>query len=406
MSQEALQVVAAAGFALLAVAAAWVLRLGLTRELAWAALRAAVQLTVVGAIIALVFHVEVLAFAFVAAMLLTAALTSGGRLRVVPGARRRVAVAIGVPALAAVGFLLLIGAFDATPQAAVPAAGILIGGAMTAATITGRRLVEGLEDEEGEIEARLSLGDDAHTALRPVLRRAITTGLVPAIDQTRSVGLVTLPGTFVGLVLGGASPASAARVQLLILLALLAVELFSALIIGRLLLAAVVAPRRARGDPPVSARRVQGVRERRVARPREHVRPRDRRGHRARGGGAARRRRRRAGHAAAGRRLRAGHDHRRGRGPGRAGASASTSRRGCSRSAGRAIRASSCSRPTRRRCRSPTTRFDALVGGFILNHLPAVETARRRGRAGPRGREGAWPSRCGTGRTATACSAS
>ena len=52
MSQEALQVVAAAGFALLAVAAAWVLRLGLTRELAWAALRAAVQLTAVGAIIA------------------------------------------------------------------------------------------------------------------------------------------------------------------------------------------------------------------------------------------------------------------------------------------------------------------------------------------------------------------
>ena len=42
--------------------------------------------------------------------------------------------------------------------------------------------------------------------------------------------------------LGGASPAAAARVQLLVLLALLAVELFSALIVGRLLLAAVIAP--------------------------------------------------------------------------------------------------------------------------------------------------------------------
>ena len=79
----------------------------------------------------------------------TAALTSGGRLARLPGARRRVAVAIGVPALAAVGFLLLIGAFDFTPQAAVPTAGILIGGAMTAATLTGRRLVEGLEDARG-----------------------------------------------------------------------------------------------------------------------------------------------------------------------------------------------------------------------------------------------------------------
>jgi putative ABC transport system permease protein len=242
LSREALQVVAAGGFAVIAVVAAWRLRLGLSRDLAYAAVRAAVQLAVVGALITLVFEVEPLAIAFVAAMVLTAALTSGGRLRVVPHARRRVAVAIGLPALAAVGLLLLIGAFAATPRAAVPTAGILIGGAMTAATITGRRLLEALEEQEGEIEARLSLGDDAQTALRPILRRAVTTGLVPVIDQTRSVGLVTLPGTFVGLVLGGASPAAAARVQLLVLLALLAVELFSALIVGRLLLAAVVAP--------------------------------------------------------------------------------------------------------------------------------------------------------------------
>jgi putative ABC transport system permease protein len=242
MSREALQVLAAAGFAVLAVLAAWILRLGLSREMAWAAARAAVQLTVVGALIALVFEVEALAFAFVAAMVMTAALTSGGRLRAVPGARRRVAVAIGVPALVATGLLLAIGAFAATPRAAVPTAGILIGGAMTAATITGRRLLESLVDEAGEIEARLSLGDDATTALRQVLRRAVSTALVPVIDQTRSVGVVTLPGTFVGLVLGGASPAEAARVQLLVLLSLLAVELFSALIVGRLLLAAVIAP--------------------------------------------------------------------------------------------------------------------------------------------------------------------
>jgi putative ABC transport system permease protein len=242
VSREALQVVAAGGFAAIAVGTAWALRLDLSREMAWAAGRAAVQLAAVGALITLVFEVEPLAIAFVAAMVLTAALTSGGRLRVVPGARRRVALAIGLPALTAVGLLLLIGAFAATPRAAVPTAGILIGGAMTAATITGRRLLEALEDQEGEIEARLSLGDDAQTALRPILRRAVTTGLVPVIDQTRSVGLVTLPGTFVGLVLGGASPAAAARVQLLVLLALLAVELFSALIVGRLLLQTVIAP--------------------------------------------------------------------------------------------------------------------------------------------------------------------
>ena len=72
--------------------------------------------------------------------------------------------------------------------------------AMAATTLTGRRLLEGLRDDEAVIETRLALGDDVRTALRPTIRTAMVTGLVPAIDQTRSVGLVTLPGTFVGLV--------------------------------------------------------------------------------------------------------------------------------------------------------------------------------------------------------------
>jgi putative ABC transport system permease protein len=38
------------------------------------------------------------------------------------------------------------------------------------------------------------------------------------------VGLVTLPGAFVGMLLGGASPVQAGAVQLFVLVALLAVE--------------------------------------------------------------------------------------------------------------------------------------------------------------------------------------
>ena len=48
--------------------------------------------------------------------------------------------------------------------------------------------------------------------------------LVPALDQTRTVGLVTLPGAFVGMLLGGASPVQAGVVQLVVLVGLLAAE--------------------------------------------------------------------------------------------------------------------------------------------------------------------------------------
>ena len=66
-------------------------------------------------------------------------------------------------------------------------------------------------------------------------RRAAGRALVPAIDQTRNVGLVVLPGAYVGLLLGGASPLEAGRVQLLVLVALLAAETVAAVAVTHLL---------------------------------------------------------------------------------------------------------------------------------------------------------------------------
>lgn len=236
------QIVAAAGMVAAAIGLSVLADVGLGRELAIAAGRASLQLAVVGVLVTLVFEHAGLAAGFVAVMLVAATITSSRRVRGVRRARAIVAVAIGIPALVAVGVLLVSGAFPATPRGVIPVAGILIGGAMAAVSVTGRRLLEELTDRLDEIETRLTLGATARAALAPSVRRAVQTGLIPAIDQTRNVGLVTLPGTFVGLVLAGASPASAARTQLTILLALLAVELGAALLLSRLVVGAVVGP--------------------------------------------------------------------------------------------------------------------------------------------------------------------
>lgn len=124
---------------------------------------------------------------------------------------------------------------------------------MAATSLTGRRLLESLTDDLPLIEARLALGDDARTALSPLVRRSVHTGIVPVIDQTRSVGLVTLPGTFVGLILGGASPESAAATQAVVLLALLAVELVAGLLLAELVQRAVIEPGE-RVRPPSTGR--------------------------------------------------------------------------------------------------------------------------------------------------------
>lgn len=242
-------VLVAATLVVLAVAISHRRGLDLERELAIAAVRAALQLAAVGALVTLVFEHGGLAAGFVAVMLAAAALTSGHRLR---GIRRPTAIAGATIALGAgIGLapLLITGAFELTPRELIPVAGILIGGAMAATSLTGRRLLDDIGESMPAIEARLALGVPARTALYESSRRAVTTGLIPALDQTKSVGLVTLPGTFVGLVLGGASPAKAASVQLTVLLALLGVEVVAGVVCAALVTRACALPGE-RVEPP------------------------------------------------------------------------------------------------------------------------------------------------------------
>ena len=76
----------------------------------------------------------------------------------------------------------------------------------------------------GEYEAALSLGFTGRDAALEICRPASAHALVPALDQTRTVGLVTLPGSFVGVLLGGATPIEAGAAQVLVLLGLLAAQ--------------------------------------------------------------------------------------------------------------------------------------------------------------------------------------
>jgi putative ABC transport system permease protein len=113
---------------------------------------------------------------------------------------------------------------------------------MTACTLTGRRLAAGLRDRRDEVEGWLALGATPRRAALDVARDSVAEALVPALDQTRTVGLVTLPGTFVGALLGGASPAGAARFPLVVLVGQLCAQSIAAVALAYLLGAPVRLP--------------------------------------------------------------------------------------------------------------------------------------------------------------------
>jgi putative ABC transport system permease protein len=231
-------------------------RLGIARQAVTASLRAAVQLGVVSVLIVGVLRSAGLTAGFITLMYVIAALTAGRRMtRDRSGRWAAAAIAAGV--LPVLALLLATGLVTLRPVAVLPVAGILIGGAMTATGLAGRRALDDLDSRRGEYEARLALGFPARTARRDVVRPAAAQALLPAIDQTRTVGLVTLPGAFVGVLLGGASPVQAGITQVVVLIGLLAIETGSVLLVIEMVAAGLIRPEPARsaaGPPRQSTR--------------------------------------------------------------------------------------------------------------------------------------------------------
>ena len=197
--------------------------------------RAALQLGVVAGLVRLAFANALVAAAFVLVMLAAVAVTAGRRLG--PGLRHvglvlQASAAGTAPVLA---LLLVPGAFPRTPRYVIAFAGIVLGATMSACTLSGRRLREKVADRWSEVEAWLALGASGRQAVLPFVPDAVREALLPAFDQTRTTGLVTLPGAFVGSLAGGASPLDAARFQLAVLAGILAAQAVAAVLLLHLL---------------------------------------------------------------------------------------------------------------------------------------------------------------------------
>ncbi|MEO7837498.1 MAG: ABC transporter permease, partial [Acidimicrobiales bacterium] len=106
--------------------------------------------------------------------------------------------------------------------------------AMTTIALVMTRLHDDLAAQRPEVEARLSLGQTAHVASLPWHRAALRAGMLPIIDQTKVVGLVSLPGAMTGMILAGTPPLAAIRLQLVVMYMILGGNAFAAVVAGEL----------------------------------------------------------------------------------------------------------------------------------------------------------------------------
>lgn len=196
-------------------------RLGIGKDTLVAAVRAVVQLALVSVIIVAALQSVVLAIGFVLLMFAIGVYTSAKRVDAL-ACWPWVAVAMAAGVLPVLIVVYATGAAPFNGASLIPIAGIVTGNMMTAHTLVVRSSMARLKGMIGQYEAGLALGMTRAESIRLVDPDSARDATIPNNDQTRTVGLVTLPGAFIGVLLGGGSPLQAGAAQILVLIGIMA----------------------------------------------------------------------------------------------------------------------------------------------------------------------------------------
>jgi putative ABC transport system permease protein len=136
-------------------------RLGLERSLLWAALRALVQLLIVGWALQLVVDPDdplIWSGVWLLFMLLFAAWTTARRAAGVPKVFALSLLAYALSGVVTLGVLFGFQVYELEGRTIVPLAGIVVGNSLSATVLVSRQLLEAASEQRGVIEGRLALG--------------------------------------------------------------------------------------------------------------------------------------------------------------------------------------------------------------------------------------------------------
>lgn len=211
----------------------WQLRTGLVRATLIAALRMIVQLFLVSIYLRYLFEWDNpwLNTLWVVIMAVIATHTLGERTHL----PRHI---VGVPALVSfliaalfIGFYFLILVLQLphpfTARYFIPIMGILMGNMLGVCVLTLSTFYTGIEREQATYYYLLGNGASRFEAWMPFLRESVIKSFTPCIANMAVMGIVALPGTMIGQILGGSAPDVAVKYQMMIVVITMSASMLS-----------------------------------------------------------------------------------------------------------------------------------------------------------------------------------
>ena len=194
-------------------------KMRLELEILHSALRAVVQLVVVGYLLNFIFGTDHPLFTsgVLLVMLISAAINGGKRGPGIKHASWIAGVSIGIGAVLTLAVLLGANVLSFTPYQMIPVGGMVMSGAMVAVGLCFRQIITSFKRRQQEIQIKLALGATPMQSCKAILREALIFSLEPTIDSAKTLGIVALPGMMTGLILAGMSPMEAIKYQIIVI---------------------------------------------------------------------------------------------------------------------------------------------------------------------------------------------
>ncbi|XRP97642.1 ABC transporter permease [Methanocaldococcus sp. 16A] len=221
-------------FVIVAVLIAYKERLGIEKKILYVSILALIQLLILGFVLLYIFSYGMIgAFLMISVMIILASYLIMREINLENKTKLFICLFITflTTTIVSLAILIIPKVIKFEPIYVIPLMGMVIGNTMNTIHLALDKIIDLVKSERDVLWGYLALGASEIEALKPFIKNAVKSAIIPQMNRTKSVGVIFIPGAMVGMLLSGANPLYAAEIQIIIMWMILSSSVISGVLI-------------------------------------------------------------------------------------------------------------------------------------------------------------------------------
>ncbi len=221
-------------FVIVAIIVSYREKLGIEKKILYVSILALIQLLILGFVLLYIFSYGMIgAFLMIFVMITLASYLIMKEINLNNKTKLFISLFVTflTTATVSLAILLISHVIKFEPIYVIPLMGMVIGNTMNTIHLALDKIIDLVKSEKDILFGYLALGATELEALKPFIKNAVKSAIIPQMNRTKSVGVIFIPGAMVGMLLSGANPLHAAEIQIVIMWMILSSAVISGVLI-------------------------------------------------------------------------------------------------------------------------------------------------------------------------------